>query len=181
MGTIWLCPVQWKLNAQGNRSEGLDRREGCSVPSSCPNCSGPYGAAWLGCPECWTQPLANKTRSQTYIPYNHAIRQAKDILHNSTDSTANNRPTLLTRSNTPHMQTTLKTNNKQQHRKLSAKQALLEGAQHPSDKNNTGFTQTESMQHHADKNTQHAMHRTSADIHYTTRYTGHAVRWHTSS
>ena len=70
----------------GGRGHG---GEGCSASPSCPNCSGPHSASWLGCPEYRTRLLANKIKSQTYIPYNHAIRQAKHILHNYTTT---NRP-----------------------------------------------------------------------------------------
>ena len=70
--------------------EGCHGREGCrcSASPSCPNCPGPHSAAWLGCcSEYRTRPLANKIKAQIYMPYNHAIRQAKQILHNHTDST----------------------------------------------------------------------------------------------
>ena len=64
-------------------------REGCSVSPSCPNCSGPHSAAWLGRSEYRARLLAPKIKAQTYMPYNHAIRQAKQILHNHTDNTGN--------------------------------------------------------------------------------------------
>ena len=73
--SIQICP------RCGERGHG---REGCSASPSCQNCSGPHNAAWLGCPEYRTRLLANKIKSQTYMPYNDAIRQAKQILHNNT-------------------------------------------------------------------------------------------------
>ena len=78
--SIQICP------RCGGRGHG---REGCSASPSYPHCSGPHSAAWLGYPEYRTRLLANKIKSQTYKPYNYALRQAKRILHNNN---ATNRP-----------------------------------------------------------------------------------------
>ena len=79
--------------------------------------------AHMGCPEHRTRLLVNKIEAQTYMPYNHAIRQAKQILPNHTDNMANNRPKHTVPPH--HTQTTLKIKNKHQHKKHSATQTWL--------------------------------------------------------
>ena len=81
--TIQICP------RCGGSGHG---REGCSASPSCPDCSGLHSAAWLGCPEYRARLNANK-KSQTCMPYNHVIRQAKQ---HRNQQTCTHSPTILT-------------------------------------------------------------------------------------
>ena len=94
----------------GGRGHG---GEGCSASPSCPNCSGPHNAAWLGCPEYRTRLLANKIKSQTCMPYNHTIRQVQTdtIQQHRNQQTCTHNPTILIRGPAPKPTTNSNTQN----------------------------------------------------------------------
>ena len=57
------------------------KRDKCdSSKSRCLNCGGEHSAAYLGCPRRKALSLANKIRSQSYMPRSQAIQQAKKVL-----------------------------------------------------------------------------------------------------
>ena len=105
------------------------------------------------------------------MPYNHAIRQAKQILYNNT---ATNRPA----HTTPQSSYAGQLQNQQQtatHKTVTYVNIVRQGRAFRlhSDKIDSDLTQTNTLQLLPDK---HAMHETSADIRYTTHYGGHTNR-----
>ena len=99
--TVQICP------RCGERGHG---REGCSASSTCPNCSGPHSAAWLGCPEYRTRLLANKIESQTSQSRNQTGQTDTTQQHRNQQTCTHN-PTILTCRPAPKPTTNSNTEN----------------------------------------------------------------------
>ena len=101
--TIQICP------RCGGRGHG---REGCSASPSCPNCSDPHSAVWLGCPEYRTRLLANKIKSDIHaIQPRNQTGQADTTQQHRNQQTCTHNPTILTCRPAPKPTTNSNTRN----------------------------------------------------------------------
>ena len=100
--SIQICP----------RCGGRDyEREGCSASPSCPNCSGPHSADWLGCPEYRTRLLANKITNIHAVQSRNQTGQTDTIQQHRNQQTCTHSPTILTCRPTPKPRTNSNTEN----------------------------------------------------------------------
>ena len=100
--SIQICP------RCGGRGHG---KEGCSASPSCPNCSGPYSAAWLGCPEYRTRLLANKITNIHAVQSRNQTGQTDTIQQHRNQQTCTHNPTILIRGPAPKPTTNSNTQN----------------------------------------------------------------------